>query len=93
MIRLDVELAVPIDVFEMRLHPIRIAPTAGNLHEHLLGTATRGAHALRPSRGRLRLPSALAPEAAGIDAPGNIPRDPERSLARHWAPPTTLNSR
>src|SRR5271154_2836022 len=93
VVGLDVELAVAIDVFEMRLHSIDIAPAAGNLHEDFFGTATGGAHALRPSRGRLPSPTALASVAAGSDATGNISGDPKRSLARHRAPPTTLNSR
>ena len=50
VVGLDLELAVTINVLEMRLHSVRVAPAAGNLHEHFLGTAARRAHARGPAR-------------------------------------------
>src|SRR5271163_376841 len=93
LVGLDIELAMAIDILEMRLHTIRIAPTAGDLHENFFGAATRRPHALSPSCGRLPSPTSLASEAAGIDAPRNISRDPERSFARHRGPARIVNSR
>jgi hypothetical protein len=40
-----VELPVPVDAFEMRLHAIGITTAAGNRHRDLLNPAARGAHA------------------------------------------------
>jgi hypothetical protein len=51
MVGIEVELAVPIDVFEVGLHAISITPTAGNLDQDFPSAAPGGAHAFRPSDG------------------------------------------
>jgi hypothetical protein len=92
VVSLQVELAAAIDVFKVRLHAVRVPAATRYLDQDFLGTAPGCANTRGPSLERAAA-DRLPPEAAGVDAARNVPRDPKRAFARHWAPPTTLSSR